>query len=227
MLMPDTEGHRQRLKQRLLEAGAEALADYELLELLLFLAQPRQDMKPLAKTLLKTYGSLSRLFQAPTEDLLSLKGMGPGILSTLKMVHVLALRLAQEEAFSQPLLNTSDQLIRYCRLRLKDINVEQFHVIFVNAELKVIGDEILSTGTINQTAVYPREILRKALNYGATGLILAHNHPSGDPTPSQEDKILTQTLCDLSSLLEITIHEHLILGREHAFSFKDAGLLKS
>lgn len=224
--MSDAEGHRQRLKQRLLEAGPDALADYELLELLLFLAQPRQDMKPLAKLLLKTYGSLNRLFQAPAQDLLSLKGVGPGVVAVLKAVHALTVKLSQEETFSAPLLNTSDQLIRYCRLRLKDIHVEQFHVIFVDTDLKVLGDEILSTGTLNESAVYPREILRKALNYGASGLVLAHNHPSGDPLPSPDDVQLTQTLCDLSPLVGIVVHDHLILGKNQVFSFQKEGLLK-
>lgn len=218
-------GHRQRLRERLLNAGQDALADYEILETILFLSQPRGDVKPLAKVLLQTFGTLTHVFGAPVEDLKKVSGMGESTIGTLKSIQAVALRMGREDLVQRPLMNDLSQLIRYCRLRLVDPKIEQFQIFFVNKKNRLIREEIHQVGTIDHSIVYPREIIKKAMDCGASQLLLVHNHPSGDPTPSLEDIKLTQYIVEAGSKLDIFVKDHIVLGVTGYCSFRAENLL--
>lgn len=219
------QGHRQRLRERLLRGGEGALADYELLEMVLFLSQLRGDTKPLAKELLKKFGSLSGVFGASLENLQALKGFGETSAAIFKMIRVIGTRLAQEEIRTKSILSDREQLVRYCRLRIEDATVEQFHVFFLDIKLQLIVDEIHRKGTIDQAVVYPREIIKQALHYGASHLLLAHNHPSGDCTPSRADIDLTRYLMEAGEKLGIQVQDHLIISATGYVSLREGGVL--
>jgi DNA repair protein RadC len=218
-------GHRQRLRDRLLTAGQDALADYEILETILFLSQPRGDMKPLAKALLQTFGNLTQVFGAPVDDLKKVSGMGDSTIAVLKSIQAVALRLGREELVQRPLMNDLSQLVRYCRLRLVDPKVEQFQVFFLNKKQRLIREEIHQVGTIDHSIVYPREIIKKAMDCGASQLLLVHNHPSGDPTPSLDDIRMTQYIVEAGAKLDIHVKDHIVLGVVGFCSFRAENLL--
>jgi DNA repair protein RadC len=218
-------GHRQRLRDRLLTAGQDALADYEILETILFLSQPRGDVKPLAKTLLQTFGTLTHVFGAPVDDLKKVSGMGDTTIATLKSIQAVALRMGHEELAQRPLMNDLSQLIRYCRLRLVDPKIEQFQIFFLNKKQRLIREEIHQVGTIDHSVVYPREVIKKAMDCGASQLLLVHNHPSGDPSPSLEDIKLTQYLVEAGAKLDIFVKDHIVLGVTGYCSFRAENLL--
>ncbi len=206
-------GHRARLRDRLLTRGPDALADYELLEMLLFFAMPKGDTKPLAKALINRFGSFAEVLAAPTNTLLETRGLGPHSVAALKLVHAAALRLARAQAAKKPLLSNWTQLIDYLIAACARERVEQFRILFLDPKNRLIADEVQSRGTVNHTPVYPREVVKRALDLHATALILVHNHPSGDPTPSRADIEMTREIANAAALLGIIVHDHVIVGR--------------
>jgi DNA repair protein RadC len=218
-------GHRARMREKLLERGAEALADYELLEMLLFFAMPKGDTKPLAKALINRFGSFGAVLAAPRDELLATRGLGPHSVAALKLVQASSLRLARAEVMERPVLNHWDRLIGYLTAVLAEEKIEQFRILFLDTRNRLIADEAQARGTVNHTPVYPREVAKRALELHATALILVHNHPSGDPTPSREDVAMTAEVKAAVGVLGIQLHDHLIIGRGRHLSVHREGLL--
>jgi DNA repair protein RadC len=217
-------GHRLRLRERFLAAGPEALADHEMLEIVLF-ALPRRDTKPLARTLLSRFGSFAKVIAAPVQDLLAVEGLGEAGVASLKSVHAAALRLLRAEVIDQPVLNNWDRLMAYLNAELSRERVEQFRVLFLDNRNHLLADEAQQRGTVNHTPVYPREVAKRALELHATALILVHNHPSGDPTPSRDDIAMTQQIRAAAMALSIVLHDHIVVGNGRWLSFRKEGLL--
>ena len=222
---PGAEGHRDRMRARLLRAGADALADYELLEMVLYIALPRRDTKPLARALLAEFGSFPAICAAPVTALLAIDGIGEAAAATLKVVQAAALRLARGELADRPLLGNWDRLIGYLTAVLAREKTEQCRVLFLNNRNRLIADEVMGRGTVNHTPIYPREVVRRALELQATALILVHNHPSGDPRPSPEDVAMTREVKQAAALLGITLHDHVIIGNGAWCSLRREGVL--
>lgn len=222
---PHHEGHRARLKSRFVSAGPEALPDYELLELLLFMAIPRRDVKPLAKALLKRFGDIGGVFAASPENMQEVEGMTEGAAIALKAVDAAAARIAKSAVADRPVLSSWQRLLDYCHTVMARESVEQFRVLYLNRKNALMADEVHQQGTVDQSAVFPREIVKRALAHAATAVILVHNHPSGDPTPSEADLILTQEIVRAMDPLGIVVHDHLIIARTGHISFKKEGLL--
>jgi DNA repair protein RadC len=218
------EGHRKRLRDRLLTVGPEAIADHEMLELVLFVL-PRRDTKPVARALLLRFGSFARVISAPVQDLLSIDGLGEAGVAALKSVHAAALRLMRAEVIDQPVLNNWDRLMGYLNAVLSRERVEQFRVLFLDNRNRLLADEAQQRGTVNHTPVYPREVAKRALELHATALILVHNHPSGDPTPSRDDIAMTQQIKAATGALSIVLHDHIVVGNGRWLSFLKEGLL--
>ena len=218
-------GHRDRLRRRLLDKGAGSLADYELLEFLLFGARPRGDTKPLAKTLVARFGNLAGVLAASPQDLATVPGMGDASIAVLKVVPETALRLARADLADRPIIGSWDKLIDYCRIAMGREKVEQFHLLFLDRKNRLIADEMHQRGTVDHTPVYPREVVKRALELGASALILVHNHPSGDATPSKGDIEMTREIEDAAGKLGIALHDHIVIGRADQKSFKSMGLL--
>ncbi|MET4806599.1 DNA repair protein RadC [Limibacillus sp. MBR-115] len=221
---PHYFGHRQRLRERFLLRGGSALSDYEVIELLLFGARPRGDVKPLAKDLLRRFGSLSALLSAPAEDLARLPGLGEASVVALKIVQEAALRLAREEIRQRPVLSSWNKVLNYARIMLAEEKVERFHLLFLDRKNRLISDEEQQRGTVDHTPVYPREVIKRALDLGASSIILIHNHPSGDPTPSKQDIAITREIVEAAGKLGIEVHDHLIIGKGGHTSLKSLGL---
>ena len=221
----DHAGHRDRLRERFLNAGPEALADYELLELILFSARPRIDTKPIAKTLLDRFGSFAAVISAEPRRLAEVKGIDRAGVIVLKAVQAAALAFMRDEIIDRPILSSWDKLLRYCKASMGYETTEQFRILFLNNKNILIADEVQQSGTVNHTQVYPREVVKRALELGATAIIMVHNHPSGDPTPSQGDIAMTREVAEAAAKLQISIHDHLIIGRDGHASFKALGLL--
>lgn len=222
---PHFHGHRQRLRARFLNDGGEGLPDYELLELLLFSAIPRQDVKPLAKRLLERFGSLGAVFSASPERLAEVDGVKENTVVFLKAVGQAGVRLGRAEVMDQPVLGSWDALVSYCRAAMAFEDTEGFRVLFLNGRNALIADEVQQRGTVDHTPVYPREVVKRALELGATALILVHNHPSGDSEPSQADVEMTYAVREAAAALGVTLHDHMIVSREGFTSFKVLGLL--
>ena len=218
-------GHRERLRERFLKGGAEAMPDYELLELTLFAAVPRRDTKPLAKILLARFGSFAEVIAAPRERLLEVEGVGMSVAAHLKIVEAAAHRLAKTRIIGRPALSSWAALLDYCTAAMARGAKEEFRVLFLDRKNVLIADEVQSKGTIDHTPVYPREIIKRALELSATAIILVHNHPSGDPTPSKADIDMTRDIAKAALALSITVHDHLVIGRKGHASFKSLGLL--
>ncbi|MBB4286689.1 RadC family protein [Roseospira goensis] len=221
---PHYAGHRARLRERFL-ANPEGLPDYEVLELLLFLAQPRGDVKPLAKALLARFGSFAEVIAADPAHLRTVKGLGEAGVAALKTAEAAAVRLLRERVREQPVLSSWDRLLDYCRAAMAYREVEQFRILFLDTKNRLIADDPQQKGTVNHTPVYPREVVRRALEVHATALILVHNHPSGDPTPSKADIQMTHQIRNAAHAVGITVHDHVIVGRGGHVSFKAQGLL--
>jgi DNA repair protein RadC len=219
------EGHRERLRQRLLTAGPDGLNDQDLLELVLFLALPRRDTKPIAKALLLRFGSFANIITAPVAELRSIEHMKDAGPAMLKAVHAAALRLAKAEVIDRPLLNNRDRLMNYLSAVLSRERVEQFRVLFLDTRNRLLSDEAQARGTVNHTPVYPREVVKRALELHATALILVHNHPSGDPTPSHDDIEMTREVRQAASALNIVLHDHIIVGNGRSLSLREEGHL--
>lgn len=222
---PHYHGHRDRLWARFSEAGADALPDYELLELLLFRSIPQRDVKPLAKELVQRFGSFAEVLGAPAQRLTEVKGVGEGVALDLKIVEAAMLRMARGAIAKRPLLSSWSSVIDYCRMAMAFAEREQFRILFLDKKNLLIADEVQQTGTVDHTPVYPREVVRRALELSATALILVHNHPSGDPNPSQADIRMTRELVEIARPLGIVIHDHVIVGRDGHASFKGLALI--
>jgi DNA repair protein RadC len=218
-------GHRGRMREKLLERGPGALADYELLEMLLFFAFKKGDTKPLAKALINRYGSFANVLTAPQRELLETPGLGEHSVTAIKLVQDAALRLAKAEILEKPLLNNWDRLIDYLNAALAREKIEQFRILFLDSKNRLIADEAQAKGTVNHTPVYPREVIKRALELHATALILVHNHPSGDPTPSRADIDMTAEIREAGAVLSVVVHDHLIIGNGRHLSFRREGLL--
>lgn len=217
-------GHRQRLRERFMKGGADPLPDYELLELVLFRAIPRRDTKELAKRLIARFGSFAEVINAPEPRLREVKQVGDAVVTELKIVRAAALRVMQGEITGKPVLSSWSAVMEYCRAAMAFEEREQFRILFLDKKNKLIADEIQQQGTVDHTPVYIREIMKRALELGATAVILVHNHPSGDPTPSRADIEMTRQIVSAAKPLGITIHDHIIVGREGHASFKGLGL---
>jgi len=221
---PHYTGHRDRLRARFLNAP-ESLPDYELLELLLFMAIPRRDVKPIAKALIARFGSLQGVLNAPTSDLCTINGISDGVATGLKIVQAAGLRMLKQDMLNRPLLNSWQKLIDYLHASMAHAQKEHLRLLFLNKKNELIADEIQQSGTIDHTPVYPREIVKRALEIGATAIILVHNHPSGDSAPSKVDIDMTKQICAAAAPLGILIHDHLIVSRSGVTSFKTLGLM--
>jgi DNA repair protein RadC len=217
--------HRERLRQRFLKSDEEAIADYELLELLLFQALPRKDVKPLAKDLLKQFGSFSAVITAEPEALRQIDGVKDATVAVFKTVRAAAVKLTREKIPNRPVIGAWQQLLDYIRASMAHLKVEQFHILFLDNRNRLIADEAQQTGTVNHTPVYPREVIKRALDLGASAIILVHNHPSGDPAPSKADIAMTREVVRAAEALGVAVHDHLIIGRGEHASFKALGLL--
>lgn len=222
---PHYYGHRERLRERFLSGGAEAMPDYELLELVLFAAIPRRDVKPLAKALIHKFGSFAEAIAAPRERIVEVEGATPMVAVHLKIVEAAALRLSKTKLLGKPALTSWPALVDYCAAAMARAQREEFRVLFLDRKNALIEDEVQSSGTIDHTPVYPREIVKRALDLGATAIILVHNHPSGDPTPSKADITMTREVVEAARALRIVVHDHVIVGRSGHVSFKALGLL--
>jgi DNA repair protein RadC len=222
---PHYFGHRDRLRARLRDAGPDALADYEFLELVLFRALPRRDVKPLAKALLQRFGSFAEVIAAPPALLREVDGIGDAAVAELKIVHGAAVRLARGEVKQRPVLSSWSSVLDYCRTAMAFAERESFRILFLDKRNQLIADEVQQTGTVDHTPVYPREVVRRALELSATALVLVHNHPSGDPTPSRADIQMTKQIVDVARSLGIEVHDHIIVGREGHASLKGLQLM--
>jgi DNA repair protein RadC len=218
-------GHRERLRARFLKGGADAMPDYELLELTLFAALPRRDTKPLAKALLARFGSFAEVIAAPRARLLEVKGVGEGVVHHLKIVEAAAHRLAKTRVINRPALSSWTALLDYCTTTMARAQNEEFRVLFLDRKNVLIADEVQNRGTVDHTPVYPREIIKRALEHSASAIILVHNHPSGDPTPSKADIQMTREVASAAKAMGIAVHDHLVIGRGGHASFKSLGLL--
>lgn len=222
---PHYLGHRQRLKERFLKNGAEAMQDYELLEILLFLAVPRRDVKPLAKDLIKKFGSFSEVISAEPARLMEVKGVGENAIIAFRLVREGAIKLSQDQIMGQPVIGSWQALLDYCKMAMAYRQNEQFRILYLNRKNILIADELQQEGTVDHTPVYPREVIKRALELGASALILVHNHPSGDPTPSRDDIDMTKEIIEAGKKLDVLVHDHIIVGKGKYASFKTLGLL--
>ncbi len=217
--------HRKRLRDRFIEGGALAMPDYELLELVLFRAIPRQDVKPLARLLLDTFGDFNRVVTASPARLQMVKGVGEAVVIELKIIEASAQRLMRAKVMNRPILTSWDALVDYCHTAMSHRETEQFRILFLDRKNVLIADEEQAKGTVDHVPVYPREVVKRALELNASALILVHNHPSGDPTPSDADINMTHQVQEAAQVLGITLHDHLIIGKSRELSFRAQGYL--
>ncbi|KRS11264.1 hypothetical protein XM53_16905 [Roseovarius atlanticus] len=217
--------HRKRLRDRFMSGGADALPDYEMLELVLFRAIPRRDVKPLAHALLEQFGSFNAVISAPFDQLCSVPGIGEAVVCELKVVEAAAHRLARSRVAQRPIVSSWDALLEYCHTAMAHRDIEQFRVFYLDRRNTLIADEEQARGTVDHVPVYPREVVKRALHLNASALILVHNHPSGDPTPSQSDIDMTIQIETAANALGITLHDHIIIGKSCETSFRAQGLI--
>ena len=217
--------HRKRLRERFLNGGADAVPDYEILELVLFRAIPRQDVKPLARQLLEAFDDFNGVLSAPSSQLLTVEGVGEAIVCELKIIEAASHRLAQSRILKRHAISGWDALLAYCRTAMSYLETEEFRVLFLDTKNFLIADECQAQGTVDHVPVFPREVVKRALELNASALILVHNHPSGDPSPSDGDMAMTRQIEDAAKALSITLHDHLIIGNSGEFSFRAQGLL--
>ena len=222
---PHYHGHRQRLRERFIKGGATALADYELLELMLCMAMPRGDVKPLAKSLIAQFGSFANVLAARPEDLQKAKGLGEAGIAAIKIAEASAQHLSRERAMELPVIASWEQLIDYCRVRIGHLKNEELHLLFLDRKNRLIADECHQRGTVDHTPVYPREVIKRALELHASAIILVHNHPSGDATPSRGDIDMTRKIVEAAKAMEIAVHDHIIISQAGYNSFKTLGLI--
>ena len=217
--------HRKRLRSRFVDGGADAMPDYELLELVLFRAIPRQDVKPLARCLIDTFGDFPHVLAAPRGRLLDVQGVGDAVVQELKIVEAAAHRMARGRVLNRPVVTGWDDLVRYCQTAMAHRSTEQFRVLYLDRKNVLIADEAQASGTVEHVPVYPREVVKRALELEASALILVHNHPSGDPTPSAEDIAMTENIRQAAEALGLVLHDHLVIGKSREISFRSEGYL--
>lgn len=222
---PHYSGHRQRLRERFLLGGSDALPDYEMLEMVLFAANGRKDMKPLAKTLMAKFGSFDEVISAPPERLREVPDVGDSAIAALKVVEAAAQRLSRSRVVDRTVLSSWSAVMAYCKTQMARLETEEFRVLFLDRKNRLITDEAQQRGTVDHVPVYPREVVKRALELNATAIILVHNHPSGDATPSRADIEMTKTIADSAKPLGVTVHDHVIIARENDASFRALGLL--
>ncbi|QUS38174.1 JAB domain-containing protein [Tardiphaga alba] len=222
---PHFHGHRDRLRARFRSAGADALSDYELLELVLFRALPRRDVKPLAKALIQTFGSFAETVHAPDARLREIAGLGEAAITEIKLIAAASSRVAKGQLKQRTVLSSWATVIDYCRTAMAFADKEQFRILFLDKRNQLIADEVQQVGTIDHTPVYPREVVKRALELSATAIIMVHNHPSGDPTPSQADIQMTKAVIEVSKPLGIAVHDHIIVGKHGHASLKGMKLI--
>ena len=218
---PHYHGHRDRLRARFTEVGGDPLPDYELLELVLFRSIPRRDVKPIAKELLRRFGTFAEVLAASPARLMEVDGIGESVVTDLKIVEA----SARGEVAKRPVLSSWNHVLDYCRTAMAFMDKEQFRLLFLDKRNALIADEVQQSGTVDHTPVYPREVVKRALELSASALILVHNHPSGDPTPSSADVKMTREIIDVAKPLGITVHDHIIVGREGHASLKGLRLI--
>ncbi len=222
---PHYHGHRMRLRERFLGAGPDALSDYELLEMVLFTTRSRGDVKPLAKSLIKTFGSFAEVIHAPESRLREVDGVGDRTITELKLIAAAASRIAKGQLKARTLLSSWNDVIDYCRTSMAFADKEQFRILFLDKRNQLIADEVQQVGTVDHTPVYPREVIKRALELSATAILLVHNHPSGDPTPSSADIQMTKAIMDIAATLGISVHDHIIVGKNGHASLKGMRLI--
>ena len=222
---PHFKGHRERLRSRFAETGDQGLPDYEILELLLFRSIPQRDVKPLAKELIARFGSLSGVLGARRERLTEVKGIGDSVAADLKLVEAAGRRLARQSIQDKPVLGSWKDVIDYCHAAMAHAERETFRILFLDKRNHLITDEVQGVGTVDHTPVYPREVIRRALEVSATAIILVHNHPSGDPTPSNADIRMTQDIIAIAGPMGISVHDHIIIGRNGHASLRGLKLI--
>jgi DNA repair protein RadC len=222
---PHYHGHRERLRERFHSAGPDALSDYELLEMVLFRSLPRGDTKPLAKTLLKIFGSFAEVMHAPEARLREVDGVGDATVTNLKLIAASASRIAKGQVKQRTMLSSWNDVIDYCRTSMAFADKEQFRVLFLDKRNQLIADEVQQIGTVDHTPVYPREVIKRSLELSATAILLVHNHPSGDPTPSGADIQMTKAIIDIAAPLGISVHDHIIVGKHGHASLKGLKLI--
>ena len=222
---PHYHGHRERLRARFAETGGDALPDYELLELVLFRSIPRQDVKPIAKDLIKRFGTFAEVLAAAPARLTAVAGVGENVVLDLKIVEAAARRLAKGAVAQRPVLSSWSSVLDYCRTAMAFMDKEQFRLLFLDKRNALIADEVQQSGTVDHTPVYPREVVKRALELSASALILVHNHPSGDPSPSAADIRMTREIVEAAKPLGITVHDHIIVGRNGHASLKGLRLI--
>ena len=217
-------GHRDRLRERF-RLGVDSLPDYEILELVLFQSIPQRDVKPLAKELIRTFGSFSEVCHASIPDLCTVKGISETTATNLQVIRAAALRMQKDAIMDRPVLGSWQALLDYVRSAMQFQRTEDFRVLYLDRKNRLVADVVVASGTVDRAPVYPREILKRVLSLDASAVILVHNHPSGDPTPSHADVEMTKTLVELCAALDTVVHDHLVVGRERVVSFKQLGLL--
>ncbi|GAB1718036.1 MAG: DNA repair protein RadC [Nitrobacter sp.] len=222
---PHYHGHRERLRERFRDAGPDALSDYELLEMVLFRALPRRDVKPLAKSLIGRFGSFAEVVHAPDARLREISGLGEAAIIEIKLIAASASRVAKGQLKQRTMLSSWAAVIDYCRTSMAFADKEQFRILFLDKRNQLIADELQQVGTVDHTPVYPREVVKRALELSATAIIMVHNHPSGDPTPSQADIQMTKSIVDISAPLGISVHDHIIVGKNGHASLKGLRLI--
>lgn len=222
---PGYVDHRKRLRQRFLDGGPDALPDYELLELLLTMAIPRGDVKPAAKALMKRFGTFDGVVNASVDDLRTVKGMGEVSPVAIKVVRAAADRLLRSEVTGKPVLSSFESVIDYCRLAMGFEEREQFRVLFLDRKNNLLTDEVQQKGTVDHAPVYPREVARRSIELNATAVILVHNHPSGDPTPSRADIAMTKEIVAAAKAVGVTVHDHIVIVRDSHASLRALGLM--
>lgn len=218
-------GHRGRLRERFLNNGIAAMQDYEILEMLLFAASPRSDMKPTAKRLIKEFGSLGSVMRASIEQLRRVHGVSDAVISSIKICEAACETMIKEDVKSGPIIQSWTSLLDYCRMKLGHKTEEEFHLLFLNHKNALIADERQNKGTVDHTPVYPREVVKRALELGASAIIMVHNHPSGDVQPSKADIDMTRQVINAGHSLGVRVHDHIIVGAKQTFSFKSNGLI--
>ena len=223
--LPHFVGHRERLKERFSNGGPDAIPDYELLEMVLFRAIRRGDTKALAKQLLARFGTFAEVMSAEPERLMEVKGVGEAVATDIKIVHAAALRLARGQVINRPVLASWNAILEYIRAAMAFNDIEQFRILFLDKKNQLIADEVQQEGTIDHTPVYPREVVKRALELAASAIVLVHNHPSGDPTPSMADIDMTKKISAAGQGLNVSVHDHVIIGRKGHVSLRQLGVM--
>ncbi len=218
-------GHRARLRERFMKAGLDGVQDYELMEMILFRAIPRRDVKPLAKEIIATFGGFAEALSAPIDRLMEVKGVSEAVAAEFRIVQAASLKFSQARILERPVISSWNALLSYCRAAMADEKTELFRILFLDKKNILIADEVQQRGTVDHTPVYPREVVKRALELGASAIILVHNHPSGDPTPSKADIDMTNQIVKAAAALNIRVHDHLIIGHKRDASFKSLGLI--